>query len=86
MDSNWFQELFIKEAKSALNSHGGSGSGAVSDEQIANAVTDYLEENPVQVEDELPAVTANDHGKFLRVSTAGEWGAESIINAEEVSF
>lgn len=43
MDSNWFKELFIDEAKAALNAN-----SSVSDEQVADAVTDYLEENPVQ--------------------------------------
>ena len=36
--------------------------------------------------DELPTVTSEDAGKFLRVSSAGTWVAESIPNAEEASF
>lgn len=39
---SWFAKLFINEAKAALNS-----AGAPSDEQISDAVEDYLEENPV---------------------------------------
>lgn len=35
---------------------------------------------------ELPTVTTSDSGKFLRVSTTGEWAAETISNAEEASF
>lgn len=34
----------------------------------------------------LPPVTTSDVGKFLRVSSTGEWVAESISNAEEASF
>ena len=35
---------------------------------------------------ELPFVTTEDAGKFLRVNTSGNWVAESIPNAEEASF
>ena len=34
----------------------------------------------------LPTVTAADAGKFLRVSAAGVWMAETIVHAEEVTF
>ena len=34
----------------------------------------------------LPTVTSEDAGKFLRVSSSGKWAAESIANAEGVSF
>ena len=35
---------------------------------------------------ELPSVTTEDAGKFLRVGANGVWVAESIPNAEEASF
>ena len=38
----WFKDLFINEAKKALNSK-----GAPSNEQVTTAVNAYLEENPV---------------------------------------
>ena len=41
-NQNWFQELFINEAKVALNAH-----SSVSGDQIESAVTKYLDENPV---------------------------------------
>lgn len=38
------------------------------------------------VSDKLPEVTTSDSGKFLRVSSSGVWGAESIPNAENNTF
>ena len=35
---------------------------------------------------DLPSVTTSDSGKFLRVSSTGEWVAETIPNASGVSF
>ena len=35
---------------------------------------------------ELPTVTSTDSGKFLRVSSTGEWVAEAIASAEGASF
>ncbi|MBR0544017.1 MAG: hypothetical protein IIW98_06140 [Bacteroidaceae bacterium] len=43
MDSNWFKELFINEAKVALNK-----GATISSEQINSAVNKYLEDNPVE--------------------------------------
>lgn len=34
----------------------------------------------------LPAVTTSDAGKFLRVNSSGQWVAQTMTNAEEVSF
>lgn len=39
---SWFKDLFINEAKAALNSQ-----GSPSDEQVTSAVEKYLEKNPV---------------------------------------
>lgn len=34
----------------------------------------------------MPPVTTADSGKFLRVSSSGNWAAETVPNAEEASF
>lgn len=57
--------------------------GGVTDEQVANAVNEYFEENPDA--GGLPAVTAADNGKFLRV-VDGKWAAVTIPVAEEESY
>ena len=43
MDNNWFKEMFIDEAKAALNSR-----SPLNEEQVNSAVTTYLEENPIE--------------------------------------
>lgn len=42
---DYLKELFIDEAKSALESQGGA---VITDEQIGAAVSSYLDENPVK--------------------------------------
>ena len=69
----------------------GDGAGGVS---AAVAGTDYLTEAPVTSVNgetgavtvrEVPAVTASDNGKFLRV-VSGTWAAAAIENANGGSF
>lgn len=69
----------------------GDGAGGVS---AAVAGTDYLTEAPVTSVNgetgvvtvrEVPAVTASDNGKFLRV-VSGTWAAAAIDNANGGSF
>ena len=42
--------------------------------------------NKPTIPEGLPTVTISDFGKFLRVSSTGEWAAENIPNAEEATF
>ena len=42
--------------------------------------------NSINNKKELPTVTSTDSGKFLRVSSTGEWVAEAIASAEGASF
>lgn len=69
----------------------GDGAGGVS---AAMPGTDYLTEAPVTSVNgetgavtvrEVPAVTASDNGKFLRV-VSGTWAAAAIENANGGSF
>lgn len=53
--------------------------------QIDEAVGDVRENKDAWGEKELPAVTASDNGKFLRVAN-GAWTAETVSDAEGVSF
>lgn len=53
--------------------------------QIDEAIGDVRENKDAWGEKELPAVTASDNGKFLRV-VSGAWAAVSISDANGVSF
>lgn len=53
--------------------------------QIDEAIGDVRNNKEEWSEKELPAVTAADNGKFLRV-VGGAWAAETINDAEGVSF
>lgn len=52
---------------------------------IFQYVDDAVSNVTVEPEDILPAVTAADNGKFLRVKD-GAWVVATVRNAEEVSF
>ena len=53
--------------------------------QIDEAIADVRENKDAWGKKELPAVTASDNGKFLRV-VSGAWAAVSISDANGVSF
>ena len=53
--------------------------------QIDEAVGDVRDNKEAWSKKELPAVTASDNGKFLRV-VSGAWAAVSISDANGVSF
>lgn len=53
--------------------------------QIDEAVGDVRDNKEAWGKKELPAVTASDNGKFLRVVN-GAWAAVSISDANGVSF
>lgn len=52
------------------------------DTEIKKYVNEAISNQPSP----LPSVTAGDSGKFLRVSSTGNWTAEMIPNAEEATF
>lgn len=51
---NYLKELFIDEAKSALESQGGV---VLTDDQVDNAVSSYLDKNPIE-----PATAVIENG------------------------
>lgn len=57
-------------------------------QEVRDIVDEYLAENPPTSGPDsgqnLPQVTAQDAGKFLRVSAAGAWAAEALTNVAEV--
>ena len=53
--------------------------------QIDEAIGDVRDNKEAWGKKELPAVTASDNGKFLRVVN-GAWSAETIPNANGGSF
>lgn len=53
--------------------------------QIDEAIGDVRDNKEAWSKKELPAVTASDNGKFLRV-VSGAWAAASISDANGVSF
>ncbi len=53
--------------------------------QIDEAIGDVRTNKEEWSKKELPIVTASDNGKFLRV-VDGAWAAESISDANGVSF
>lgn len=53
--------------------------------QIDEAIGDVRSNKEAWSKKELPAVTASDNGKFLRV-VSGAWAAVSISDANGVSF
>nr|DAM93321.1 MAG TPA: hypothetical protein [Caudoviricetes sp.] len=53
--------------------------------QIDEAIGDVRDNKEAWGKKELPAVTASDNGKFLRV-VSGAWAAVSISDANGVSF
>lgn len=53
--------------------------------QIDEAIGDVRTNKAAWSEKELPAVTASDNGKFLRVVN-GAWAVSEIPNANGVSF
>lgn len=53
--------------------------------QIDEAIADVRDNKEAWSKKELPAVTASDNGKFLRVVN-GAWSAETIPSANGGSF
>lgn len=53
--------------------------------QIDKAIGDVRDNKEAWSKKELPAVTASDNGKFLRVVN-GAWAAVSISDANGVNF
>ena len=53
---------------------------------LEEEIIQKIDEKYIPEIDNLPKVTAEDSGKFLRVDSNGKWVAELMIDAEEVGF
>lgn len=72
-------------AESGAWEYADAGTGI--DDTQSSATTTYSSQKiEALVSGVMPAVTALDAGKFLRVSAEGAWIVEAIPNAEEASF
>lgn len=85
----WEAELDEQEARIANLEQNGTG-GSVSEDQIAQAVSDYLEENPVdcnvnpvaKTEAMTQPVGIDENGQLWTAPTSGGAGGESAENAD----
>lgn len=60
-------------------------SKAYTDEKASDTLSESKAYTDEKVKEGLPAVSASDNGKFLRVSN-GAWAAEAVPNAEDGEF